>query len=79
MQSEYDDNKVDPHHGDQGQQEEAENLDLPDDLNLDRDEKGEETAREGKQSCLKPDILVQDLKNGKLNHHSIYYGCCHSH
>uniref|UniRef100_A0A8C0HJP3 Midasin n=1 Tax=Chelonoidis abingdonii TaxID=106734 RepID=A0A8C0HJP3_CHEAB len=39
---EYDDNEVDPYHGKQEKQPEAEALDLPDDLNLENEERSDE-------------------------------------
>ena len=42
FQSEYDDNRTDPYHGEEDKNDEPENMDLPDDLNLDQDEPGEE-------------------------------------
>ena len=47
FQSEYDDNKMDPYHGEEDKQDEPENLDLPEDLNLDQDEDGEEEDNTG--------------------------------
>lgn len=42
LQREYDENEVDPYHGQQEKQPEVEPLDLPDDLNLENDEKSDE-------------------------------------
>ena len=47
FQSEYDDNRMDPHHGEEERQDEPENLDLPEDLELDQDEEGEEEDNAG--------------------------------
>ena len=47
FQSEYDDNRTDPYHGEEDKQDEPENLDLPEDLNLDQDEDGEEEDNTG--------------------------------
>ena len=46
LQREYDENEVDPHHGENQKQEEPEAMDLPDDLNLDQeeDEEGKDDA-----------------------------------
>lgn len=41
-QREYDENEVDPYHGQQEKQPEVEPLDLPDNLNLENDEKSDE-------------------------------------
>lgn len=46
-QPEYDEDRVDPNHGDQNQQQEPEQLDLPDDLNLDQNEEDEGAGDEG--------------------------------
>lgn len=45
---EYDENEVDPYHGNQEKMPEPEALDLPDDLNLDSEDKngGEDTDNE---------------------------------
>ncbi|NXJ64381.1 MDN1 protein, partial [Rostratula benghalensis] len=43
---EYDENEVDPYHGQQEKQPEVEPLDLPDNLNLEHDEKSEEEEEE---------------------------------
>ena len=40
FQSEYDDERIDPHHGNQEAEEAPENMDLPDDLTLDEEEAG---------------------------------------
>ncbi|XP_069109146.1 midasin-like [Argopecten irradians] len=42
-ESEYDDDRIDPHHGNKEQEEQPETMDLPEDLNLDENE-GEEKA-----------------------------------
>lgn len=41
LQREYDENEVDPYHGQQEKQPEVEPLDLPDNLNLEDDEKSD--------------------------------------
>lgn len=41
-QREYDENEADPYHGKQEKQLEAEALDLPDDLNLENEERSDE-------------------------------------
>ncbi|XP_063299642.1 midasin [Pelobates fuscus] len=43
----YDENEVDPYHGKQDAQQEPEDLDLPDDLNLEKDDKNNEEEGEG--------------------------------
>lgn len=49
VQREYDENEVDPYHGSQEMLPEPEALDLPDDLNLDSEDKNgdEDTDHEG--------------------------------
>lgn len=58
FQSEYDDNRTDPYHGEEDKQDEPENLDLPEDLDLDQDEDGEEEDNTGAVTfCI---VLVVD-------------------
>lgn len=47
LQREYDENEIDPYHGQQEKQPEVEPLDLPDDLNLENDEKSDDEEKEG--------------------------------
>ena len=42
LQREYDDDAIDPNHGQQQKEEEPESMDLPDDLNLDDNEPEDE-------------------------------------
>lgn len=42
LQREFDENEVDPYHGQQDKRPEPEGMDLPDDLNLDQEEQQEE-------------------------------------
>ena len=47
-QREFDENEVDPYHGQQDKRPEAEAMDLPEDLNLDQDEEpGDDGEGEG--------------------------------
>lgn len=47
LQREFDENEVDPYHGQQDKRPEPEAMDLPDDLNLDQEEQeGQEEARD---------------------------------
>ncbi|XP_025949160.1 midasin [Dromaius novaehollandiae] len=46
---EYDENEVDPYHGQQEKQPEVEPLDLPDDFNLENDEKSDDEEKEGEE------------------------------
>ncbi|KFV78000.1 Midasin, partial [Struthio camelus australis] len=45
----YDENEVDPYHGQQEKQPEVEPLDLPDDFNLENDEKSDGEEKEGEE------------------------------
>lgn len=48
LQREFDENEVDPYHGQQDKRPEPEAMDLPDDLNLDQDdEAGDDKEGEG--------------------------------
>lgn len=44
LQREFDENEVDPYHGQQDKRPEPEAMDLPDDLNLDQDGEEEEAG-----------------------------------
>uniref|UniRef100_A0A8C0BET6 Midasin n=1 Tax=Buteo japonicus TaxID=224669 RepID=A0A8C0BET6_9AVES len=60
---EYDENEVDPYHGQQEKQPEVEPLDLPDNLNLENDEKSdEEEEDEGTAENLSTDSQMKDAK-----------------
>lgn len=59
-QREYDENEVDPYHGQQEKQPEVEPLDLPDNLNLENDEKSdEEEEDEGTAENLSTDSQMK--------------------
>lgn len=47
LQREFDENEVDPYHGQQDKRPEPEAMDLPDDLNLDQEEQQEEEEEAG--------------------------------
>ena len=47
-QREFDENEVDPYHGQQGTRPEPEAMDLPEDLNLDQDD---EAGDDGEGEC----------------------------
>lgn len=47
FQSEYDDDRIDPHHGNQEPEEAPDNMDLPDDLKLDEEEAGVTEEEQG--------------------------------
>lgn len=49
-QREYDENEVDPYHGQQEKEPEVEPLDLPDNLNLESNEKSDDEEDEGTDS-----------------------------
>ncbi|XP_048240547.1 midasin-like [Haliotis rufescens] len=53
-ENEYDEDKIDPHHGNQGPEQEPEALDLPEDLNLDENEAGKDED-ENQPSEMDPD------------------------
>ncbi len=59
FQREYDENEVDPHHGEQKDEvKEAENMELPEDLNLeDTEEQNEEGTDEGRDTEGNKDTL----------------------
>ncbi|XP_025099152.1 midasin-like [Pomacea canaliculata] len=61
---EYDEDRVDPNHGDQNQQQEPEQLDLPDDLNLDQDEEDEGAGDEGEGLPNQPEDVcpIEDME-----------------
>ncbi|NXU56757.1 MDN1 protein, partial [Turnix velox] len=59
---EYDENEVDPYHGQQEKQPEVEPLDLPDNLNLENDEKSdEEEENEEEENAFEVDEKPADL------------------
>lgn len=47
FQSKYDDDRIDPHHGNQEPEEAPDNMDLPDDLKLDEEEAGVTEEEQG--------------------------------
>lgn len=47
FQSEYDDDRIDPHHGSQEPEEAPDKMDLPDDLKLDEEEAGVTEEEQG--------------------------------
>lgn len=47
FQSEYDDDRIDLHHGNQEPEEAPDNMDLPDDLKLDEEEAGVTEEEQG--------------------------------
>lgn len=52
-QREYDENEVDPYHGQQEKEPEVEPLDLPDNLNLESNEKSDDEEDEGTENLYK--------------------------
>ncbi|XP_058881826.1 midasin isoform X1 [Acipenser ruthenus] len=63
---EYDENEVDPYHGNQEKQPEAEAMDLPEDLNLDNEEdKGEEQEEEENPFEIEEKPMETDDKEEK--------------
>ncbi|XP_019393298.1 PREDICTED: midasin isoform X2 [Crocodylus porosus] len=66
IDEEYDENEVDPYHGKQEKQPEVEALDLPDDLNLEKEEEksDEENEGEGGENPFDIEEKLVDL-NGK--------------
>ncbi|MGH0171579.1 UNVERIFIED_CONTAM: hypothetical protein FKN15_061690 [Acipenser sinensis] len=63
---EYDENEVDPYHGNQEKQPEAEAMDLPEDLNLDNEEdKGEEQEEEENPFEIEEKPMEMDDKEEK--------------
>ncbi|XP_076466261.1 midasin-like [Babylonia areolata] len=70
-EKEYDDNRTDPYHGEEDQQPEAENMDLPEDLNLDQEEQdegeegGEQPPGEGgeEENTELPDMAEEKTEN----------------
>uniref|UniRef100_A0A663LN04 Midasin n=1 Tax=Athene cunicularia TaxID=194338 RepID=A0A663LN04_ATHCN len=61
---EYDENKVDPYHGQQEKQPEVEPLDLPDNLNLENDEKSDE-EEEDEENDFEVDEKPVDLSEAE--------------
>ena len=60
FQSEYDDEKVDPHYDSKKPEEEApDDLDLPDDLNLDDKEAGEEEAGKEEEESAQGKLFLR--------------------
>ncbi|KFP45021.1 Midasin, partial [Chlamydotis macqueenii] len=63
---EYDENEVDPYHGQQEKQPEIEPLDLPDNLNLENDEKSdEEEEDEEEENAFEVDEKPADLSEAE--------------
>ncbi|XP_066850638.1 midasin isoform X2 [Anser cygnoides] len=64
---EYDENEVDPYHGQQEKQPEVEPLDLPDDLNLENDEKSDDEEKEGEEeeNTFEIDEKLADLNEAE--------------
>uniref|UniRef100_A0A663DUU3 Midasin n=1 Tax=Aquila chrysaetos chrysaetos TaxID=223781 RepID=A0A663DUU3_AQUCH len=63
---EYDENEVDPYHGQQEKQPEVEPLDLPDNLNLENDEKSdEEEEDEEEENAFEVDEKPVDLSEAE--------------
>ncbi|NXT02789.1 MDN1 protein, partial [Jacana jacana] len=63
---EYDENEVDPYHGQQEKQPEVEPLDLPDNLNLENDEKSdEEEEDEEEENAFEVDEKPVDLNEAE--------------
>ncbi|NXE72930.1 MDN1 protein, partial [Cochlearius cochlearius] len=63
---EYDENEVDPYHGQQEKQTEVEPLDLPDNLNLENDEKSdEEEEDEEEENAFEVDEKPVDLNEAE--------------
>uniref|UniRef100_A0A8C0BE57 Midasin n=1 Tax=Buteo japonicus TaxID=224669 RepID=A0A8C0BE57_9AVES len=61
---EYDENEVDPYHGQQEKQPEVEPLDLPDNLNLENDEKSDE-EEEDEENAFEVDEKPVDLSEAE--------------
>uniref|UniRef100_A0A8C5QIK7 Midasin n=1 Tax=Leptobrachium leishanense TaxID=445787 RepID=A0A8C5QIK7_9ANUR len=64
---EYDENEVDPYHGkESAQQQEPEDLELPDDLNLENEEKnGEEGEEDEEKNPFDIDEKAMDIEDGE--------------
>uniref|UniRef100_A0A663LMR5 Midasin n=1 Tax=Athene cunicularia TaxID=194338 RepID=A0A663LMR5_ATHCN len=62
---EYDENKVDPYHGQQEKQPEVEPLDLPDNLNLENDEKSDEEEEDEEENDFEVDEKPVDLSEAE--------------
>ncbi|XP_060128572.1 midasin isoform X2 [Zootoca vivipara] len=63
---EYDENEVDPYHGNQEKQPEAEALDLPQDLNLENGEKDDEDKEEGGENPFEIEEKTMDVDEKEL-------------
>uniref|UniRef100_A0A8C5T387 Midasin n=1 Tax=Malurus cyaneus samueli TaxID=2593467 RepID=A0A8C5T387_9PASS len=66
---EYDENEVDPYHGQQEKEPEVEPLDLPDDLNLDDNEKSDEEENEGRAENLYRFLNESQIEMGGQSDH----------
>ncbi|XP_054255246.1 midasin [Indicator indicator] len=62
---EYDENEVDPYHGQQEKEPEVEPLDLPDNLNLETDEKSDEEEDEDEENDFEIDEKPADLSEAE--------------
>uniref|UniRef100_A0A8C0BEF4 Midasin n=1 Tax=Buteo japonicus TaxID=224669 RepID=A0A8C0BEF4_9AVES len=62
---EYDENEVDPYHGQQEKQPEVEPLDLPDNLNLENDEKSDEEEEDEEENAFEVDEKPVDLSEAE--------------
>lgn len=59
-QREFDENEVDPYHGQQNKKPEPESMDLPEDLNLDQEEEAgedEEGEGDGEEECFRRKVI----------------------
>ncbi len=64
FQREYDENEVDPHHGEQEDQSAPETLDLPDDLNLEDENDTQDGEDNHDDSTMEGNLTVE--KTAKL-------------
>ncbi|KAF2979584.1 hypothetical protein EK904_005640 [Melospiza melodia maxima] len=62
---EYDDNEVDPYHGQQEKEPEIEPLDLPDNLNLESNEKSDDEEEEEEENDFEIDEKPMDLNEAE--------------
>ncbi|NXI53175.1 MDN1 protein, partial [Chloroceryle aenea] len=62
---EYDENEVDPYHGQQEKQPEVEPLNLPDNLNLENDEKSDEEEEDEEENAFELDEKPVDLSEAE--------------
>ncbi|KAJ7398225.1 hypothetical protein BTVI_127123 [Pitangus sulphuratus] len=62
---EYDENEVDPYHGQQEKEPEVEPLDLPDNLNLENDEKSDEDEEDEEENAFEIDEKPMDLNEAE--------------